>query len=69
MPGRLTVIHESDSGRNEQFRDNRTGQTMSRAELVRQIEAGNYPNYHVREINNVKTPVSNPDSSEANNLD
>lgn len=69
MQGRLTVIQESDSGRNEQFRDNRTGQTMSRAELVRQIEAGNYPNYHVREINNVKTPVSNPDSSEANNLD
>lgn len=69
MPGRITVVQESESGRNEQFRDNRTGNTMSRAELVRQIEAGNYPNYHVREINNVKTPVSNPDSSEANNLD
>jgi hypothetical protein len=62
-------VGKNNSGRNERFRDNRTGETMSRAELVRQIEAGNYPNYHVREINNVKTPVSNPDSSEANNLD
>ena len=69
MPARITVTRESESGRNEQFRDNRTGTIMSRAEFVRQIEAGNYPNYHVREINNVNTPVSNPDSSEANNLD
>lgn len=69
MPGRITVTQESDTGRNERFRDNRTGDTMSRAQFVREIEAGNYPNYHVREINNVKTPVSNPDSSEANNLD
>lgn len=69
MPGRVTVTQESETGRNQQFRDNRTGTTMSRAEFVRQIEAGNYPNYHVREINNVKTPVSNPDSSEGNNLD
>jgi hypothetical protein len=69
MPGRVRVIQESETGRNQQFRDNRTGTIMSRAEFVRQIEAGNYPNYHVREINNVKTPVSNPDSSEANNLD
>lgn len=69
MPGRVSVTQESESGRNERFQDNRTGDSMSRAEFVRQIEAGKYPNYHVREINNVKTPVSNPDSSEANNLD
>lgn len=69
MAGRISTTRESDTGRNTKFRDNRTRQEMSRAELVRQIEAGNYPNYHVREINGVKTPISNPDRSENNNLD
>jgi hypothetical protein len=69
MAKRVTVTRESESGRNERFHDNYTGNDMSRPEFVRQIESGNYPNYHVREINNVKTPVSNPDSSENNNLD
>ncbi len=65
---RVKVTIESDSGRNQRFHDNRNGQDMSRPEFVRQIEQGKYPNYHVREINGVKTPVSNPDHSENNNL-
>jgi hypothetical protein len=69
MGKRVTVTRESDTGRNETFHDNVTGRDMTRAEFVRQIESGNYPNYHVREINDVRTPVSNPDSSENNNLD
>lgn len=68
MAKRVTVTRESDSGRNQQFRDNRTGQQMSRPEFVRQIQQGNYDNYHVRNINSVPTPVSNPDNSENNNL-
>ena len=66
---RVTVTQESDSGRNQQFHDNYTGQDMSRAEFVRQIEAGNYENYHVRVVNGVKTPVSDPDKTTNNNLD
>lgn len=66
---RLVVTRESDTGRNQQFRDTRTGETMSRAETVRKIENGQYPNYHVRVVNDVPTPVSNPDDSENNNLD
>jgi hypothetical protein len=66
---RITVTSESDSGRNLRFRDNRTGAEMTRAGFVRQIEQGNYSNYHVREINGVKTPVSNPDGKAGNNLD
>ena len=31
-------------------------------------EIGNYEHYHVREINGIKTPVSNPDKSTNNNL-
>lgn len=69
MPGkRVTVTRESDSGRNQEFRDNRTHRGMSRAEFVRRIEDGSYPKYHVRNVNGVKTPASNPDRSENNNL-
>lgn len=66
---RIAVTKETDSGRNQRFHDNYNGADMSRAEFVRQIEQGSYPNYHVRRINNVKTPVSNPDGKESNNLD
>ncbi|MBA3716298.1 MAG: hypothetical protein H0W76_28230 [Pyrinomonadaceae bacterium] len=68
MAKRVTVTRESDSGRNQQFRDNRNGQQMTRPEFVRQIRQGNYSNYHVRNINGVPTPASNPDNSENNNL-
>lgn len=68
MSGRLKVTKETDTGRNVGFMDNRTGQEMSRAEVVRRIEQGAYPDYHVRKVNGVKTPASNPDRSEKNNL-
>ena len=42
---------------------------MTRAGFVSKIESGSYPDYHVRKINNVKTPVSNPNGKEGNNLD
>ena len=41
---------------------------MSRAEFVRRIKAGEYEDYHVRRINNVDTPVSNPNKKKRNNL-
>ena len=65
---RVTVTRESTTGRNQRFRDNYNGSNMSRAEFVRQIEHGSYDNYHVREINGVKTPASNPDGTKNNNL-
>lgn len=68
MPKRVTVTSESDSGRNLKFHDNKTGADMTRAGFVKQIERGNYDGYHVREINGVKTPVSNPNRSERDNL-
>lgn len=66
---RVKVIQESDSGRNQKFHDNYTSENMTRKQFVSKIESGEYPKYHIREINGVKTPVSNPDKSEANNLD
>ncbi|HUG39534.1 MAG TPA: hypothetical protein VMM12_03560 [Longimicrobiales bacterium] len=65
---RIKVVEESGSGRNERFQDTRTREVLTRPELVRRIASGDYPNYHVREVNGVKTPVSNPDQSEGNNL-
>jgi hypothetical protein len=65
---RITVIDESNSGRNIRFHDNYSNRNMSRAEFVSRIKAGQYENYHVRKINGVETRVSNPDKSENNNL-
>jgi len=62
------VSRESDSGRNETFHDNVTGRNMNRDQFVRSIERGNYDDYHVRVINGVKTPASNPDKNGSNNL-
>lgn len=65
---RVKVTRESASGRNENFNDTATGRNMNREQFVRSIENGNYENYHIREINGVKTPCSNPDNSTNNNL-
>ena len=66
---RITVTSENSTGRNLTFHDNVTGSTMTRAQFVREIEHDKYDNYHVRVINGIKTPVSNPDGSSNNNLD
>lgn len=65
---RVKVVRESASGRNLEFLDTRTAAHMSRAQFVKKIEAGDYPHYHVRKIQGLKTPVSNPDETEDNNL-
>ena len=66
---RVRVTSESETGRNQTFKDTSTGNTMTRAQFAREIQAGNYPNYHVRVIDGIKTPVSNPDGKTDNNLD
>lgn len=68
MAKRVTVTRESVTGRNTNFHDNNTGKNMTRAQFVKAIERGEYPNYHVRVVNGQKTPVSNPDASSNNNL-
>jgi hypothetical protein len=68
MPKRVSVTQESPTGRNTNFHDNFTGADMTRAQFVHQINNGIYENYHVRNINGVATPVSNPDASSRNNL-
>lgn len=65
---RVTVIHESRTGRNLRFRDNYTDREMTRAGFVKEIERGGYDRYHLRKVHGIKTPVSDPDGSERNNL-
>ena len=64
----VRVTQDTDSGRNERFRDTERSRSMNRAEFVRLIKEGSYPGYYIRVINGVETPVSNPDRSEGNNL-
>lgn len=68
MPKRVSVKSESGTGRNEQFHDNFKNRDMSRAQFVDRIKSGEYENYHVRTINGIETPVSNPDKNRNNNL-
>lgn len=68
MRKRISVSSENKTGRNERFRDNASSIEMTRNQFVREIKKGNYDNYHIRIINDIKTPVSNPDKSQNNNL-
>lgn len=65
---RVSVTRENNTGRNQRFHDNYSGTDMTRSQFVREINNGNYENYHVRNINGIPTPVSNPDSKRNNNL-
>lgn len=65
---RITVTNETNTGRNTNFHDNYTGQDMNLTQFTNKIKAGDYPNYHTRNINGINTPVSNPDITRNNNL-
>ena len=69
MAKSVKVTSESDSGRNQKFHDNKSGKNMTRVQFVQEIKKGNFDDYHIRNINGLDTPVSNPDGKEGNNLD
>ncbi len=69
MKKNVSVTKESSTGRNTNFVDNVSGKEMTRAKFVNRIEHGQYEGaYHIRIINGIKTPCSNPDTSSKNNL-
>ncbi len=39
---RVTTTQESNSGRNTKFRDNYTGESLTRSQFVKKIESGEY---------------------------
>lgn len=69
MAKRIKVTSESESGRNQIFYDPDKHKKMTRPEFVRAIKNDKYPDYHIRKINGIPTPCSNPDESKGNNLD
>lgn len=69
MAKRLIATEENKTKRNIKFLDLSLKQEFTRAQIVKEIEEGNYPEYHIRKINGLKTPVSNPDKKTSNNLD
>jgi len=64
----IKVTKENSTGRNTNFKDTKTKETMTRSQLVKKIEHGDYKDYHIRKTNGKKTPVSNPDKNSSNNL-
>lgn len=66
---RVKTTRQNSTGRNTHFKDTKSGKYMNRQDFVKAIKAGNYKSYHVRKINGILTPVSNPDKSKNNNLD
>lgn len=60
---KVKVTKENKTGRNTKF-----NVEVTRAELVKQIEKGLHPKLHVRKVNGIKTPCSNPNSSKKDNL-
>jgi len=65
---RVSVILESNTGRNKKFIDNKTGEKMTRALFAKKIDGGEYPGYYTRIQHGLITPASKPDGSEGNNL-
>ena len=64
--GKVKVTKKSEVGRNTRFQHG--NRNLSRTKFVKEIEKGKHPDYHIRQINKIKTPVSNPDKSKKNNL-
>ena len=68
MAKNVISIAQNSTGRNISFKDVSSGIKMTRSQFVSKIESNIYPDYHERIINKIKTPCSNPDKSERNNL-
>jgi len=68
MAKNIRTIAQNSTGRNISFKDISSGIKMTRSQFVTKIENNKYNDYHIRTINGIKTPCSNPDKSERNNL-
>ena len=68
MAKNVRSITQNSTGRNINFKDVSSGAKMTRSQNIKKIENNKYSDYHIRTINGIKTPCSNPDKSERNNL-
>ena len=67
MAKNVKVTGETPTGRNIEFQKP-NGHLMNRPQFVQAIKQGNYPDYHIRNLKGLETPVSNLDRSKGNNL-
>ena len=66
---RLIVTDESSTGMNQKFQDTLTGEIITRTEVARRIDSGQYDDYHHYRNEEGKLIIrSNPDGTEDNNL-
>lgn len=64
----VKVSEELPTGRNVEFADNDGKRYMSLGEFVTRIQRGEFPDYHIRVIRGIETPVSNPNKDKSDNL-
>lgn len=64
----VIVLDENKTGRNNLFFDLTKKMVLTRDEFVASIQAGAYPQYSVKNIDGLLTPVSKPDNRPVNNL-
>ncbi|WP_371133481.1 DUF3892 domain-containing protein [Rheinheimera sp.] len=57
---------ESGSG-NDAYKDGR-GRVVTRPKMVKEVELGRHPDYHIVEIGGTKYVRGNPDSNPGNNI-
>jgi hypothetical protein len=65
---RVVVVREDENLRNVDFVDSETGEQMTREQFVAAIQAHRYPEYAVRTIRGLATPVARANASKDDNL-
>lgn len=63
---RLEVVQETTTGLNQKFKDNLTGQIVTRGQVAKNID--NYDGYHIMKLGGKNVIRSNPDGKSGNNL-
>ncbi|MBO0586478.1 DUF3892 domain-containing protein [Sporosarcina sp. E16_8] len=66
---RLVVKSENETGLNTHFLDTKTKEVITRGDLAKRINKGEYPDYHVAKVSGRNIIKSNPDGNKKNNLD
>lgn len=61
-------LAEDDKGRNSHFFDFDKKEGLTRENFVAAIKDGKYPKYHIRNVDGIEYPASNPDDKSGNNL-
>lgn len=64
----VLVLDENKSGRNELFLDLTTKMILTRDEFIASIQAGEHPQFSIRNVDGLLVPISKPDQSRKNNL-